>query len=489
MRKLLLSLSLIVATIATAFATETVFDLSKPELFGYETPGSDGTDLADGTLKAGNVIIASKKVASNDTRFWNAKSGIELRGYKSSTLTFTTTNGEVITGIVFEGAKIAASILTFDVGTYKSPSWEGSANEVILTFAGTANISSITVTTMSATGVQEPKFSVAEGVYYTPQEVALSCGTADAVIYYTNDNTDPTASSTAYSTPIKVEATTTIKAIAIKGNDQSEVVSATYTIAEPTAVSNIATFNELAAGTVVEFTNPVNVIYQNGLYLFVQDATGALQIYGEIEQTYKNGEVIPAGFMGTVALYRGLIQLSSPMVETFVSGTTGTVIEPAVVTTQEVTSTMVNKLIKIVGCTLTLDEGKTSNYTMTDDKGDIAVYSRFNDVKIPQDEKKYDVTAIVNIFDGAIQLFPTEFVEHTGGSGLANTESENLAKVVAGDKAINIEAAESAQVLVVNTLGQVVANEEIAVGANTINVPAGLYIVRINNAVTKVIIK
>lgn len=43
------------------------------------------------------------------------------------------------------------------------------------------------------------------------------------------------------------------------------------------------------------------------LTLFVQDATGALQIYGTIGQTYKNGNVIPAGFMGTVDVYSGLI--------------------------------------------------------------------------------------------------------------------------------------------------------------------------------------
>lgn len=486
MRKLLLSLSLIVATIATAFATETVFDLSKPELFGYETPGSNGTNLADGTLKAGNIIITSKKVAKDDNRFWATKSGIELRCYKTSTLTFTTTNGEVITDIMFEGAKIAATALTFDVGTYKSPSWVGSADKVILTFAGTANISSITVTTMSATGVQQPKFSVPEGVYYTAQEVALSCGTTDALIYYTTDNTDPTAASTAYSTPIKVEATTTIKAIAIKGDDQSEVVSATYTIAEPTEVANIAAFNALGKGTVVKFTNPVNVIYQNDKYLFVHDETATLYIFGDMEQKYNNGDIIPGGFMGKADVY-GIIQLI-PMAETFKPATKGTAIEPLTVTSQEVVDALMNKLVKISNVTIVRD-GTSRNYTLTDASGDLNLYSRFTDVAIPEDDKKYDVTGIVNKYDNKIQVFPIEIVEHTGGSGLANTESENLAKVVAGDKAINIEAAESAQVLVVNTLGQVVANEEIAVGANTINVPAGLYVVRINNVVTKVIIK
>jgi len=62
----------------------------------------------------------------------------------------------------------------------------------------------------------------------------------------------------------------------------------------------------------------VNVIYQNGLYLFVQDATGAMQVYGNVGQTYKSGDVIPAGFMGTVGEYGGLKQLT-PMADTFVA--------------------------------------------------------------------------------------------------------------------------------------------------------------------------
>ena len=71
MKKLLLSLFMVVAAVVTSFATETVFDLTKPELFGYAVPASgQGTNLADGNLTAGNIVIASKKVANNDTRFW-----------------------------------------------------------------------------------------------------------------------------------------------------------------------------------------------------------------------------------------------------------------------------------------------------------------------------------------------------------------------------------------------------------------------------------
>lgn len=490
MKKLLLSLFMVVAAVATSFATETVFDLTKPDLFGYAVPASgQGTNLADGNLTAGNIVIASKKVANNDTRFWGVATGVEgIRGYATSTLTFSTTNGEVITEIKFAGGAISATMLTFDTGTYDSPLWTGSANEVVLTFGGTAKINSITVTTASASAVQAPKFSPAGGTYYTTQEIALSCGTDGAIIHYTTNGDEPTMASATYADPIKVETTTTIKAIAIKGGDKSDIVSAVYTISEPIAVANIGEFAGQSKDAVVKFTNPVNVIYQNGLYLFVQDATGAMQVYGNIGQVYKNGDVIPAGFMGTVGEYGGLKQLA-PMADTFVAGTSGVAITPDVVATDGVVEALVNKLVKVGGVTITLDDGKTKNYTITDAKGTAAVYDRFTGVVIPKDEKKYDVTAIVNIYNGTVQLFPTEIIE-SQNVGIAGTESDNaIATVFAGDKAIKIDAAESAQVLVVNTVGQVVASKTIAAGANTVEVPAGLYLVKVNNAVTKVIIK
>ena len=50
-----------------------------------------------------------------------------------------------------------------------------------------------------------------------------------ATIYYTNDGTTPTALSTAYTETLTLEATTTIKAIAVKGGITSEVASKTFT--------------------------------------------------------------------------------------------------------------------------------------------------------------------------------------------------------------------------------------------------------------------
>lgn len=51
----------------------------------------------------------------------------------------------------------------------------------------------------------------------------------DAAIYYTTNGDTPTAESTEYTEAITLDATTTIKAIAIKGEIESDVASKTFT--------------------------------------------------------------------------------------------------------------------------------------------------------------------------------------------------------------------------------------------------------------------
>lgn len=76
-----------------------------------------------------------------------------------------------------------------------------------------------------ATPVIDPDGSVFE----TSQDVAITCATDGAAIYYTDDNTTPTSSSTAYSA-FTLTATKTIQAIAMKsGWTNSDVATATFT--------------------------------------------------------------------------------------------------------------------------------------------------------------------------------------------------------------------------------------------------------------------
>lgn len=77
----------------------------------------------------------------------------------------------------------------------------------------------------------QPSFD-RSGTYYQATVLQISSPTAGAAIYYTTNGDTPTASSTLYTGPITVNATTTFKAIAIGAEplEPSNVVTATITI-------------------------------------------------------------------------------------------------------------------------------------------------------------------------------------------------------------------------------------------------------------------
>ena len=87
------------------------------------------------------------------------------------------------------------------------------------------------------TSAATPAFSPAGGTYTSAQSVVLSDTTAGATIYYTTNGTAPTTSSTKYTSPISVSATTTINAMAVAtGYNNSGVAAATYTINSSNAI-------------------------------------------------------------------------------------------------------------------------------------------------------------------------------------------------------------------------------------------------------------
>jgi ribosome-binding factor A len=78
--------------------------------------------------------------------------------------------------------------------------------------------------------VADPVFSVAAGTIIAPQDVTITTDTKGATIYYTTDGSTPDGTSTEYTGPIHVDATMTIKAIAVKdGFTNSAEKTAAYT--------------------------------------------------------------------------------------------------------------------------------------------------------------------------------------------------------------------------------------------------------------------
>lgn len=208
--------------------------------------------------------------------------------------------------------------------------------------------------------VAAPTFTVASGTYFAAQTVTIE-GPAGATIYYTVDGTTPDATSTEYTAPIAVNATTTIKAIAVLGSETSSVATATYTIRIPVEVANIAAFKAAAGTDVYKITGPVTVVgqYSNKYYTFVQDNTGSLYIYGTMANAYEPGDLISDGVYGTYDLYNGLNEMKPVSGLPTGQGVTGTPVQPVVATLADIVANYADyeaKLVTVNGVTIAADQ-------------------------------------------------------------------------------------------------------------------------------------
>src|SRR5436309_3287350 len=100
--------------------------------------------------------------------------------------------------------------------------------------AAASGMSNSNVTSATYTIVQPaapPTFNPAGGTFVGSVAVTLSTATSGATIYYTTDGSTPTTASSAYTVPVPLTTTTTLKSMAAaSGMAESSVTSATYTI-------------------------------------------------------------------------------------------------------------------------------------------------------------------------------------------------------------------------------------------------------------------
>ena len=112
-----------------------------------------------------------------------------------------------------------------------------------------------------------PTFSEPEGEVEKGTEISLSCETEGVKIYYTVDGKTPNwGESPLYDeTPIVINATTTIKAYSVKDGQESDIVSATYTVkgTDPEPVEDPVLVFDPASGTEVEDGTKVMITAQN----------------------------------------------------------------------------------------------------------------------------------------------------------------------------------------------------------------------------------
>jgi len=96
--------------------------------------------------------------------------------------------------------------------------------------------------------IATPSFSPSGGTYNSIQTVSISCATSGVNIRYTTNGTDPTDSSTLYTTPLTISESMTLKAKAYKSDYKpSSTATSVYTIVLPPLITEH--FNDLSQWT------------------------------------------------------------------------------------------------------------------------------------------------------------------------------------------------------------------------------------------------
>lgn len=309
---------------------------------------------------------------------------------------------------------------------------------------GALYLDNLTITWKSAFSVATPEFSIPSGKYAETQNVEISCVTDGATIYYTLDGSDPTESGTAeeYTAPIKINTTTTLKAVAMDAEANfSSVASATYTF--PTEVANIAAFNATTEGDFVKITGEITIVFSDGnSSVYAQDASGSMLIYDYNyvkTEGLTNGKTL-TGLIGTTDNYNGpqMTDVIAPALGE------GTPVEPAVVS--EVTVDDLHKFVKLENVQFT----ETCDLSSRGDQGtltsNLLVYNRLYNVSLGTaiQGKNYDIEGFVSVFNGTAQLYPISlevnepafyYSENSLAFGrVENNQSKELTFTLRGEK-------------------------------------------------------
>lgn len=195
-----------------------------------------------------------------------------------------------------------------------------------------------------SSSVKIPVISLEPGSYFEAKSVTIECATDGATIYYTLDGSEPTAESTEYTGAISISETTTLRAIAIKDGQSSNVVSATYTF--PVTYNDIAALIAAApTETVILKLENAQVLYVNNKDMYVMDATGALDFYN-CGLDYEAGKILNGTMAVTYTLYNNLPEIASVDSEhSSVTASDGTAV-PVEMSAKDIT--LENDLCKLV---------------------------------------------------------------------------------------------------------------------------------------------
>ena len=385
-----------------------------PEFIGW-----DGNDTAKGIqIGSSNKPSKTLKISTTGIIGTITKIVVNTSGASNIAGTLDVTVGGAAFGEQYTLTKTATDVTFEGVAT----------GEIVLNYAQTSSkaiyIKNITIEyTVDASVVIAPAITGS-----TPFDIETYCKiTADegTEIRYTLDGTDPTTSSTLYTDSIKLTATTTVKAIAVKDGKTSEVAEKTFEKVEFTEYT-VATLNGKAddkANVKLNFTNAV-VTYVDKKNVYVRENNVPLLLYG-VNLSLEQGNVINGYLKGDYDNYNGVYELKANQ---FTNGDNISVeankveVQPTDATLEDILGMKhICDYVKVAGVTVEKVEilnddnsVKSTNYYAVSGDKKVQFYKGISVADYAGDGKIYDVIALFNaIYNGNAELQPISLTEQT----------------------------------------------------------------------------
>jgi hypothetical protein len=390
------------SNVVTATYTKSETPANEPIVFkSSEDQGNGSTTRAEWTIVKNGITIN----CSDGTVYTE-----NYRIYSGATLTISSTVGN-ITMIEFVNTDNSRPIsnLSTETGTLTingaAGTWVGEAASVAFSASAQTRASEIHV---YVDGGSTPIVTVAAPTLPASQnfEESLSVEIINneegaTLMYALNDG-----EFTAYTQALNITETTTVHAKAVKGENESATVSATYTKVEPvTGYEELNDVNELDGNVEFAFIGNAVVTFQKNGYLWLRDNSGYGLIYGNTNggenPTFEPGTVLAQPWSAKTSIYNGLMEYvnATGLAD---SGNDNTELA-AIQTITALDANMINAYVQVLNVKSFAVNGKNVTATLVNGNT-MAMYKTFNDVDVPTTEGNYTVIGAVSTYNDNLQL-------------------------------------------------------------------------------------
>jgi hypothetical protein len=111
------------------------------------------------------------------------------------------------------------------------------------------------ISTSTNSGLTSPQILPVTGTYFDSLEISISCTTAEAIIYYTTDGSDPEQNSMIYENAFTILESVTIKAISVLDDETSIIIEQSYIL----EASSIEVANPVISPLAGEYADSVKI--------------------------------------------------------------------------------------------------------------------------------------------------------------------------------------------------------------------------------------